>query len=493
MSHMILEKSGKNILSVRIQQKPDCPPPYHVYECLGEYFVFDTSTKALYNTNKIAYSMLKKCLTGVSILEARNQMLKEMTQDTQNINAVAQEIALLATNGLFECPDYTITDRYIDKCLERRYKDFGVSSLTVGMTESCNLACVYCYCRDRQESYNRSMSKETIKKTIDWHITNSGNNKKLSLCFFGGEPLMNKSGIAYAVEYGRSAAKKVNKEYFYTMTSNVSLADEETADFLKKNNIQVLVSHDGPKEIHDKQCPDRKGLGSFEQVSRGAKNIINRQKNVKVRNTMISPCPDINKLVNFYERFGFSGVHLGPAGNPEFSKSKYDFSEEDYFRFYKQMEMMLPDILEKLKNKHPVFYDPYWKFAAQLDPFKGVRKISVSNCGAAGAGGLYVNVDGKIYPCHHFYDMESWVIGDINKPLDINKLKQFWKRYTACLKNCKTCWAALICENACAANQMGKNGFFNEKVAFCNAKRYHLERVGYYYYHKESLLESNRS
>lgn len=359
------------------------------------------------------------------------------------------------------------------------------------MSESCNLACRYCYCGDRL--HTRNISRANIRESIHWMLENSGDNQELELVFFGGEPLMNRSGIEYAIDYSTEIGKCYSKSFKYRMTSNVTLIDDKIADFLVKNKVQVLVSLDGPQEIHDMQCPTVAGGGSFEMASAGAKRLLQRQKNVAVRSTVTSPVTNIEMLLKFYEEFGFSSVFLGPAGNPEISQKQYDFTEEDFFDFYRQHEALLPDILYKLENKEKVFYNPYLRYVERFDPFKGSKRMNLTNCGAAGRGCLYVNVDGEIYPCHHFYGMESWSLGNVNdekKLLDVNQLKRFWSRYHKIREKCESCWAALICMGPCAADQMTKTGFFNPNIRFCDARRFNIERAGYFFY-KNNILNDN--
>lgn len=477
--------------SKKIEYLENRPPPYHIYECLGEFFVYDTSTKALYNIDKITYYFLKKCLEGKSISEVRDILISDCSAEKEEIDFIAAEVALLADNGLFDCPEYARNEEFIESWLNERYKNFKITSLTLAMTEACNLACIYCYCSDRQKVYNRKISNETIKRAIDWYVANSGDQKKLSLVFFGGEPLMNKSGIIFAINYSQKICEETGKEFSYHMTSNVTLVDNDTADFIKKYRISVLVSHDGPQYIHDKQCPMANGKGSFVQATAGAEKIIKINKNVEARATLTHLAPNIKELVSFYEALGFAHVFLGPAVNPEYSLKEYDFTEDDYISFYKQHESMLPNILKKLASSENVFYDPYVKNEYKFNLNDNTIGIDVTNCGAAGSGCLYVNVDGKIYPCHHFYGMGDWEIGDIDSPLSLDRLKLFWRKYYEAKKQCVSCWAGGVCTGPCAADLMTEHGTFSDNIRFCDSRRFNLERTGYYAYKKSFLNQPN--
>ncbi len=289
-------------------RKNGAPPPYHVFEVFNDFFCFDTSTKALYKIDEVSYILLAKCLEGVSIQKASTWVLTEGRFDATDVDSAAREIMLLAHNGLFDVPNYKFTDEELEISFAKYYENFSISSIILAMSESCNLACRYCYCGDRL--HTRNISRANIRESIHWMLENSGDNQELELVFFGGEPLMNRSGIEYAIDYSTEIGKCYSKSFKYRMTSNVTLIDDKIADFLVKNKVQVLVSLDGPQEIHDMQCPTVAGGGSFEMASAGAKRLLQRQKNVAVRSTVTSPVTNIEMLLKFYEEFGFSSLNI---------------------------------------------------------------------------------------------------------------------------------------------------------------------------------------
>ena len=481
-SHTIFSESktfGNVSNDIRIERKQGQPPPYHIYSYLGEFFLFDTSTQLIYRIDETVFRLLELCLNGLSIEEAGIYLQRKAIFSKDIIEEVLKELSVVAQSGLFEIPDYRMTDEELEERLVQDYEQ-PIHSITLGVTESCNLSCIYCYCGDRCNASTKMMTKEVARQSLDWLFKNAGNHKTLSVCFFGGEPLLNKEVIRFATEYGEELATKVGKKILFSMTTNATLIDDEFADFIQTHKIRTLVSLDGPKEIHDAQCPTKGGAGSFEMASAGAKRILAFQKNSNVRATLTHPIKDISKLIDFFQKFGFGYCTLGPTTNPEETQGDYDFTEDDYFELYTQEGRMIPAILQKRIAGEPIFYDPFDFYIREFK--RNNRKIYAVNCGAANAC-LYINVDGTLYPCHHHYSYESWKLGNVfeDSPVNIEKLKDYWRKYQKNLTSCETCWAGALCPKPCSADMIRQNGTFDSKIRFCDSMRFRLEQAGYIY------------
>ena len=86
----------------------DCPPPYHLFICQGEHFVYDTSTARFYRIDALAYRLLEECLT-CDLPEAKTRLIAQQAANPEAIEEVAREAAALGELGLFDTPDYRIS------------------------------------------------------------------------------------------------------------------------------------------------------------------------------------------------------------------------------------------------------------------------------------------------------------------------------------------------------------------------------------------------
>ncbi len=122
----------------------------------------------------------------------------------------------------------------------------GVDSYKILTTTDCNARCFYCY---ELGIKKENMTEETARKSADYILRSSGDSK-VTLAWFGGEPMMNPKVIDIIC----GALKDNKKEYASVMTSNGYLFDEDTVkratDEWNLKNIQITL--DGTKEVYNR-------------------------------------------------------------------------------------------------------------------------------------------------------------------------------------------------------------------------------------------------
>ena len=141
-----------------------------------------------------------------------------------------------------------------------------MEKITLQVTQNCNLKCSYCaYSGNyKQRSHSdKRMPYEVMQKCVDFAMRHSTNSARLDVGFYGGEPLLEVSSIRKLVKY--ISSKYPHKDVTYTMTTNgTMLFGSDVIEFLSKNNFNVMVSIDGPKELHDRNRVFESGEGSFD-------------------------------------------------------------------------------------------------------------------------------------------------------------------------------------------------------------------------------------
>ena len=139
-------------------------------------------------------------------------------------------------------------------------KNISVKIIKINMANMCNLKCKYCYAN--AGTYNKPkkiMSEQTIKQIIKF----IHNHKELEyICFFGGEPLLNISGIKMICE----KAREINPNVKFLCQTNGTLINAEFIKLLKKFEIELTLSIDGNKKDNDRNRIDVNGNGTFEKI-----------------------------------------------------------------------------------------------------------------------------------------------------------------------------------------------------------------------------------
>lgn len=100
------------------------------------------------------------------------------------------------------------------------------------------------------------------KKAIDFLKEHSQNAENRHIGFYGGEPLLNFELIERAVEY---AKKLFGEDMSFAITTNATLVNDKIAEYFAKNNFNIIISLDGPQEMHDANRLMVNGTGSFEK------------------------------------------------------------------------------------------------------------------------------------------------------------------------------------------------------------------------------------
>lgn len=150
-------------------------------------------------------------------------------------------------------------------------------------TRQCNLNCVYCGFSSGREN-SRTMDFGAVAAAIDWmaeyicQLPNS--NKLLDVHFFGGEPFLARDVIEVALHRTRLVAARSGLIPHFEASTN-GFFSEEYISFIGDYFDTIVLSLDGPRELHDRHRsrPQDAG-GSFDTVVRNA--LLLGQRGVKL-------------------------------------------------------------------------------------------------------------------------------------------------------------------------------------------------------------------
>ena len=131
---------------------------------------------------------------------------------------------------------------------------FPLSSLVLNVNTGCNLSCTYCYKEDlTTPAKGQKLALETAERSIELLLQQGAQRERLSLVFFGGEPLSNLPLIKAATAYAERRCAEVGKQLDLSLTTNATLLNEDIVDWLDAHRFGVSVSMDGPQAVHDRR------------------------------------------------------------------------------------------------------------------------------------------------------------------------------------------------------------------------------------------------
>lgn len=125
------------------------------------------------------------------------------------------------------------------------------------------------------------MTKETARKAIDLLFQMYDENEEdafinhhtygITLGFIGGEPFLNIDTISDAMDYFIDRCVRTNHVWLMNSRANISsngmlYFEPKVQAFLKKYRhlLDLTITIDGPKEMHDACRKDYNGNGSFD-------------------------------------------------------------------------------------------------------------------------------------------------------------------------------------------------------------------------------------
>jgi uncharacterized protein len=152
--------------------------------------------------------------------------------------------------------------------------DHALSPFILKVAARCNLNCSYCHIYNKGDATWKArpavMSDETFDATIARirrHCLFTGQGS-VSLVFHGGEPtLVGARRFDAMCLRARQALSDVATVKMAIQT-NATLLDEEWIEALSGHQVDVGISMDGPRDVHDAFRVDHRGQGSYDAVER---------------------------------------------------------------------------------------------------------------------------------------------------------------------------------------------------------------------------------
>ncbi len=323
-------------------------------------------------------------------------------------------------------------------------------------SRTCNLGCKYCFadkgeygCKENKEKFmNYNIYMKSLKFMNE--VYKEGVN---SIVFFGGEPLLNfneiKKFIPDCIEFYKSHNMQVPN---ITISSNIVLLNYEISEFIKKYNINVAMSLDGPKKINDLSRVYKIGNGSvYEAVKKSI--LLMKKYDIKYHLQMVINKGHIKtykkgkaiEWIKELESLESSSISIFPvvSNNPDIGITKDEF---------KTLDLITREItnyyIEKLYTR-----DCNVLCTEVIAPMMEIaRNMLTKDCSAGYS--VIVDTDGSIYPCQMLCNNNKYLIGNIKDEViyedRINKVGEI-SRFNSDI--CKGCKAKKICVVWCKGMQ----------------------------------------
>ncbi len=137
----------------------------------------------------------------------------------------------------------------------------------------CNLRCPYCLSRDAREEADKGkapklMPIETAKRSIRFIAEKmAGKAEHIYINFtLGGEPLLSFDRYRLLRDYCSEVSDEFGIPVTLNMNTNGTVFTDGFIEYCEQNGVQMAVSLDGSREIHDAMRPFQSGEGSYDAL-----------------------------------------------------------------------------------------------------------------------------------------------------------------------------------------------------------------------------------
>lgn len=440
------------------RQKSISGKDIHVFQRKDSYLGIHGSSMKVFELDAPSYFFLKA-------IEAGNEV--DMAKAKIEVDFGASKAAEIA-EGFYPFLEELNSDLPANSGENKKQK-FMVENLMFLAAEECNMACTYCFAH--QGTYGRKpafMSLETALKAIDLFVDEGYISSYCILCFFGGEPLLNFDLIEKICEYAREKIRKKNHiSLGFSLTTNATLLNEHNIDYMLANDFGIMISIDGPPEIHNLYRKTRNNKETYEVIITNIHQLMKKFKSSSSKShlvgrpTLTAREPDIFKLVKFLEEIGFENIIVDPVSSPPQSKEPFSIGEEHVEIYVNGIQKLSEAMLESILARKGCSYSP---IAWTLNVINN-RMAKFQSCNA-GVSYCAVDTYGDIYPCQRWVGLPDHVIGNVWSGIDGKRLRDLAPPLVDYRQPCSACWARYFCGGGCPGESIQYLGSLNAVIGW---------------------------
>lgn len=450
-------------------------PFIHLFSIGTDKYLFDVNTDRILQIPEDVYLFLSDSLSE---------------NDLQN-EEVKIYVEKLKSKGFLKTTRIRKTEHPETAYLESHLKS-RVTSMILQVTQNCNLRCEYCVYSGsyyNRVHTNKRMPWDLAKKGIDFLERYSADCERVYLSFYGGEPLLEFDMIKKCILYANERLR--GKQIFYNLTTNGTLINEEIVSFFQEQDLHIMISLDGPEEIHDLHRKYIDGKGSYETLFQNLKMIKEKfpkyyNENISF-NTVLDPQNGYDHISDYIVKNEILNQEMFTSGIINTTNRKEELGFSETFLVEKNYEhfLMLMDEIGKIdiEGRSPLSkMDSY-----EIDDIKYNRRFydftelpeKSHHAGPCipGSFRLLLSVDGDFYPCERVCeDTDFMIIGDIDRGLDLPKIHKLLNIEEYNKDECHVCWAYNYC-HTCVAETELTDGMPQQSIESCNRTRKRVEEL----------------
>ena len=332
------------------------------------------------------------------------------------------------------------------------------------VTTSCNLNCSYCiqgelYHDPNSIIRNKKISISSAVKLLKYIFKFKAKEDKLSIGFYGGEPLLNINFIKRIVEIIHQLDTDNEMNIDYLMTTNATLIHKHI-DFLVDNKFNIMISLDGNEGNDSYRIIKKNNKKSFSKVIKNIDFIKDKYpdyfKNNISFNAVLHNRNSVKDIYEFiYNRYA-KKPRIAELKTNDINPHKKDIIKQMFNGKRKSETEYRNDKSNLLPHDELLSYNDLTGFLKYLSInyyisnvyslFYNEEKFLPTNTCLPFSKKIFLTSSNKLLPCEKISD--KYFLGEVNKniEIDIPSIRRKYNSYYKHLKkHCQHCYLYRYC------------------------------------------------
>lgn len=422
-----------------------------IFETQGYFILIDNFTLNIFLLNESSFKVLREMKNGCTRNELEIKFGKNKVNKTlSNINE------LIEKKAIYILPENKFTD---NQAVIKKIKPVQ-PKLVEGIfmiAQDCNMRCKYCYGDSGQFGNSSVMNKEMAKRFFLLFLKSVQSASCQKVKVMGGEPLLNFKTIKYIIDlWDEIQIQFSEKKVTFSFTTNGTLFTSEIIEYIKSKQIGVTISLDGPTIIQNNNRRFKDGKDIFDSVIKGMQLLNQNDIKFTIRATATSD-NDLEKIYSYFESQNFSSAHIIPVDFPLKEKSmEYQWDFFQYKKYVDKEQTVLEMGCKDIIDGNDISFNA--KLTEDMCKNLFVRNLSFPFKCSAGWYSAAFSTDGYIYPCQRMVGKEHYRIGNYQRGICTEKIKDIYLKALNKSDKCNLCIAFVSCKRRCMAQMAQDNG-----------------------------------
>jgi uncharacterized protein len=310
--------------------------------------------------------------------------------------------------------------------------------LTLHVSDQCNMRCEYCWIlKEDAPDLLPVMTRQIASAALNMF---PADGRDLRIGFFGGEPLLHFGMMVLIAGMAQERAARSKARALFHVTTNATLITPVVAQFLAENDFSIIVSCDGPENLHDAA----RGKRSHAAMMRGLKMLHEAgcSGRVTLRGTWSGEPSQILARLSFLNELCGEGLAAGVALEPDAGAT-----------YGAETDAEIRSACDWFGVHARSGGTPRWQYLEKTLQRILWQQFRPSECGA-GRGYYSVGPTGLIYACHKQRGAEIGCVWGGECGIDEARRVKWLDNRFCSRRECSLCWVRHICGGACRSESL---------------------------------------